>query len=990
MTSTRTVHLSFAGGELSPKMYGLMSDAKYPSGAARARNVIVTPTGPASRRPGTALVRETHHSQLGQDKNFRMIDFTYSATQALAIEMGEGYFRFHSGGAAVLVPGGIAAYKADKTFTDKSVVANTSGGTVQWTGASGTITTSAPHGLVTSTALAPETIVFSGTAPAVLVVGTSYYVTRISDTTFTVDSVNPPAGAITGGGNSAGHTLWLSGVINGIKFATAHGFATNDPIVFTSDDGGTLPGPLGIGSRYYAEVVDSTHIKVKGSPTTAVYDLTAASVGADLRLNYGYVAGDLVISGGTNYYCVQSPVRNLFASFVPGAAATYWHAQPVTGEYEVWNPFAEADLMYVGIDQENDVITMVHNTYGHYELSRLGATTWTMTPIVFGSSLSAPTSVISTAVRGQTQTITMLFAANPVQPRFANTQPHTLLTEDPVYVFGVEGVAGFPDGFYLVKQPVGDTVQLKSFDTGIDFDAGAIGGYVANSGKLQYVPLSTPSTNSYVVTAVGTDNVESPASSVTTVINNLFAAGSSNTISWSSNGAAIYRVYKLQDGRYGFLGDSETTSLIDDGSIDPDMGRTPPIHDNTLNTNYAGTSCHFEQRQLFARTNADQRGVYGTRSLTNKDMSYTLPITDEGRLSFRVRVRGFIQHLIDMKQLVLLTSEAEYRVSPVNTDVLTPTSFTVRRQSAIGSSHSRPVLVNNVLLFAAARGGHVREMGFNQDSDGFLTGDLSSRAAHLFDGYSVGDIAFSKAPQQIAWTCSSSGVLLGLTYLPEERIGAWHWHDTDGTFTTCCAIPDGGEDRVYLGSRRTINGVVRRFVERMGPQATVSIEDSFFVDCGLTGTVGPSSTISNLGHLEGKTVAVLANGLKQASRTVVGGQITLETPVTGASNVVTVGLPYQHELITLPANVPIAGLGQGRQMNVSEAWIRVADSASVSVGPSGDSEDLEHDEVTSLRSEMISVTLPPDWLDGGQVHVVGSDPLPLTVVSLTLKIALGG
>ena len=27
-----------------------------------------------------------------------------------------------------------------------------------------------------------------------------------------------------------------------------------------------------------------------------------------------------------------------------------------------------------------------------------------------------------------------------------------------------------------------------------------------------------------------------------------------------------------------------------------------------------------------------------------------------------------------------------------------------------------------------------------------------------------------------------AGKLLGLTYVPEQQIGAWHWHDTDGVF----------------------------------------------------------------------------------------------------------------------------------------------------------------------------------------------------------------
>jgi hypothetical protein len=43
----------------------------------------------------------------------------------------------------------------------------------------------------------------------------------------------------------------------------------------------------------------------------------------------------------------------------------------------------------------------------------------------------------------------------------------------------------------------------------------------------------------------------------------------------------------------------------------------------------------------------------------------------------------------------------------------------------------------------------------------------------------------------------------------------------------------------------------------------------------------------------------------------------------------------------------------------------------------------------SLKSEEISVVLTPTWADNGQIYVRQSDPLPLTIVSMTLEVAIG-
>jgi len=98
MPSARTLIRSFAGGEMSPEMFGRIDDVKFQSGAATMRNFIATPQGPAENRPGTTFVREVKDST----KRTRLIPFTFSTTQTMVIEVGAGYFRFHTNGGTLL------------------------------------------------------------------------------------------------------------------------------------------------------------------------------------------------------------------------------------------------------------------------------------------------------------------------------------------------------------------------------------------------------------------------------------------------------------------------------------------------------------------------------------------------------------------------------------------------------------------------------------------------------------------------------------------------------------------------------------------------------------------------------------------------------------------------------------------------------------------------------------------------------------------------
>lgn len=507
---------------------------------------------------------------------------------------------------------------------------------------------------------------------------------------------------------------------------------------------------------------------------------------------------------------------------------------------------------------------------------------------------------------------------------------------------------------------------------------------------------------SYVVTAVSDDDdgavYESRRSVAASIMSNLYETGSRVNLTWNAvTGAAYYNVYKNVGGLYGYIGQSTTNSFRDE-NIAADLSKTPPIYDSVFSASgdYPGAVSYFEQRRVFAGTLNAPQNIWMTKSGTEANMSYSLPTMDDDRIAFRVAAReaNTIRHIVPLTQLMLLTGAAEWRVTSVNSDAITPNTISVRPQSYVGASNVQPLIINNSLLYGAARGGHIRELGYNWQSNGFISNDISLRAAHLFDTFTITDMAFAKAPYPVAWFVSSTGKLLGLTYVPDHQIGAWHQHETDGAFESCAVVAEGDEDFLYCVVKRTINGSQKRYIERLHSRQFIAQADAFFVDCGLTYDGAETSTISGLGHLEGKTVSILGDGAVQPQKVVSGGSITLDYP----ASVVHVGLPYAADLETLPVALALkdGSFAQGHLKNVNKLWLRVLRSSGIFAGPDADHLVEAKQRTTErygsppeLKTDEIELTLTPTWEATGTLYVRQADPLPLTVVSLSAEVALG-
>lgn len=528
----------------------------------------------------------------------------------------------------------------------------------------------------------------------------------------------------------------------------------------------------------------------------------------------------------------------------------------------------------------------------------------------------------------------------------------------------------------------------------------------APSGTPTCTPTGTEGeslTYRYVVTAVDSNYEESVASSAGSAANDLSIAGQYNTITWSSvSGASYYNVYKewATSSRYYFIGSavSNSTGLVDDNII-PDFTKAPPEATDPFGTTDNLTTLpavvsYFEQRRVFASTIGDPQRFWATQSgsYTNMNVSIVPQENDPFNLRLAARRAHTIRHIVPFADLLMLTGSALWRVFSDDGGALSGLNADSRIAVEIGSTFVRPATYQNVLMYPSSRGEHITSVRYSNESGGYTPQDLSVVAPHLITGYTWVDMAFQESPHPTLWCVRSDGVLVGATYLPAQNVIAWHRHvlgGTDVAVESVGVIPqnDGPEDVVYLIVRRTINGGTVRYIEFVHSRTFADIEHSFCADAGLMYDGAAITTVTGLDHLEGETVAVLADGVA-TTKVVSSGSITLSS----SASVITVGLGYNCDLTSLPLAYQAQAQGMGQQENVSGVRLRVVDTAGLYAGPSFS--DLEAfaiplGESYGLRNGIAEAYPSFDWSEDSQVYIRQSAPLPALITAMSVDFGEG-
>lgn len=509
----------------------------------------------------------------------------------------------------------------------------------------------------------------------------------------------------------------------------------------------------------------------------------------------------------------------------------------------------------------------------------------------------------------------------------------------------------------------------------------------------------------YVVTAAKADTYEESGASIAF---DLAAAGdptdlAPHVLTWVAPAGAPPEYYIYSDGGFsngtlGYLGTATGQVTFHDVGQVPDFNVTPPIARVLFNSanNYPGVSTVHQQRRWYASTHNAPDLAHASRTGFRANFDITSPLQDDDAIQFTMAGNQLqvIKHLIGLKVgLVVFTESGEWVIQGDQDGVITPTAINLEQHSYCGADFTTPVLIGNIVVFVQARGTILRDLFFEERVQGLGGRDLALYSSHLTRGYTVVNMAYAQTPDSIVWIVRNDGTLLGLTYLNEEEVVAWHRHDTDGTFEDVCVIPESDGDAVYVVVNRTINGGTVRYVERMASRDFANVQDAFLVDSGITQTNGaPSTAVTGLTHLAGETVKAFVDGVVQGPFVVTaGGLVTLTT----AGTKVHVGLPITAELETLDLDVSGATIRAQRKRVGRLALLLEASYRGFSIGP--DSTHLRPFEQHGLWENgdtpftgQADQAMTANWNDNGRVFIQHTDPSPLTVLGIIPHVEVGG
>jgi hypothetical protein len=641
-----------------------------------------------------------------------------------------------------------------------------------------------------------------------------------------------------------------------------------------------------------------------------------------------YVPGDLVVSGGVNYYCFLANLNQ-----VPPNGA-FWY--PLTGAiYEVPTPYSLAQLP--NWSQNGNIVTLTNPNVAPQELTFITLTRWTLTPVVTAAALSAP---------------------------------------------------------------------------------GGLGSVAGGAGTLTYA---------YVVTSVAKNTFEEgPASAPTTIVNCVKpTAGAPNVVTWTADpNAAEYNIYldPFANGVFGFIGTAGANHFNDTG-FDPDFLQTPPIIVAPFPgaNSYPTCAASYQQRRFFANSFLIPDAVYGSKTGFPSNFNISSPLASDDGISFRLAGNNHnpVRWMLGLNPgLILLTDAGEWTATGGggSDSPIAPNSLNAKQQLYNGvSSTVRPVLIGNTVVYVQTRNNIVRKAAFDQSVAFGLAGeDLGIYSTHLLEQTTIVAADYAQTPDSIVWFVRSDGVLLGLTYVPEQEVGGWHRHDTMQTvgttaasFEDVCVVPEAGRDVPYVIVSRTIGGNVVRYLEKLETRVIRTAlfnRDVFFVDAGLSYSGAPATVFSGLGHLEGQIVAVVGDGTviydgdptgaAAATYTVTAGKITI--PGLTAYTDVHIGLPIRYaEIESLDIDVQGSNVRDKQKAVHGLVMLLERSVPTFSAGPSSSAltsyaAQVWDGSATAPQTGQFELSIDATFSPYGRVFVRQPKPLPMTILGIIPNAELGG
>lgn len=223
----------------------------------------------------------------------------------------------------------------------------------------------------------------------------------------------------------------------------------------------------------------------------------------------------------------------------------------------------------------------------------------------------------------------------------------------------------------------------------------------------------------------------------------------------------------------------------------------------------------FQQRLVLAATQAQPQTVW--LSKTDDLNSFEVGKQDDSALALTLSTttqNRICWLMAQSSRLLLGTADAEWAVSG-GQGVMTYSNAQADSHGFVGSSDVPALMATDKVLYVERGGGRVYQYGYDYESDGFVSRDLTVFADHvLADGGGCRGVAFVRKPEPRAVFVRRDGVLALMTYNSMQQVHAWHRYTTDGVFEGVAVLPNGDQADLLFALVSREDG---RFIEVLAP-----------------------------------------------------------------------------------------------------------------------------------------------------------------------------
>lgn len=516
--------------------------------------------------------------------------------------------------------------------------------------------------------------------------------------------------------------------------------------------------------------------------------------------------------------------------------STYASAGTATTVFTLTTPFAAADLFELNYAQSNDVLTIVHPDYYPRDITRTDHDAWTLAEF---SNSGGPFKDINAGA------ITVYSSAT--------TGSVTITASAALFDAGMVGE------LFYIQQTADDTTERWEAAKAITAND------IRRAGANYYKANTTATTGTY-----RPDWIE----------------GSST----DGDGAVEW------DYLHSGFGIVEITAFGSTTSVTATVINTLPdlvigAGNTTINwalsawsaaEGYPSAVTYHKSRMIYGGTTQQPNGIWMSSSGLRSVFLQSNPILDDDAIDIFLNTNGAnsVRHLISFAELIALTSASEHMINGSDNVLLATGNVFNRVQGYTGASKVPPLIIDNTALFVQDMGAVVRSLQYQLDTDTFGGIDLTARSPHLFKSKTIVDWSFQRHPLSVIWVIMSDGELNGFTFMDEQKVFAWHRHDSAASaeFESVCCIREGDETAAYFSVKRTIDGVTRRYTERAASRTFSDVKDAYFLDSGQSydgrNTTAVTMTITGGTTWDSPEELTVTSSTAQFLATDIGNQVT--------------------------------------------------------------------------------------------------------------------